>query len=114
MTSSKKDCTPWSKLARTRALLVFSLISFTRGPEIAYVVRDLCGMGLQCEVAGIKHMKFDVFQIPAVRFRARRQEHEVIPAPDDQGGRLERPEVLVPLRVALNVASVISVQDKLN
>src|SRR5580692_4042325 len=100
-------CAHRSKLARTKALLVsckvvaggmlvLLLISVTRGPELAYSVRDLCSMRLQCKVAGIKHVKFYVFEVPAVRFCARRQEHEIIASPDDQGGRLELPKVVVP------------------
>src|SRR5580658_436141 len=118
-------CAHRSKLARTKALLASctdadcSMIVlpdglFPRGPKLAYAVRDLGSVRLQCKVPGIEHVKFNMFEIPTVRFCARRQEHEVVPAPDDQGGRLELPEVVVPLGIALHVASVVSVQDKLN
>src|SRR5580698_5750931 len=95
-------CAHRSKLARTRALLVsckvcvkgvLPVISFTRGPELAYAVRDRCSVRLECKVPGLEHVKIHVFEIPAVRLCTRRQKHEIVTSPHDQGGRLELPEV---------------------
>src|SRR5260370_25480936 len=67
---------------------------------------DLLAVRLECEMAGLQHMGFYIFQITPVRRGAFRREDEVVFAPHDQGWWLILPEEGLELRVEGHIVPV--------
>src|SRR5690606_2381554 len=75
--------------------------------KVANECGDPRSVRLVSEVAGIEQMHLGVRIIPLVRFGAGDAEDFVVAAPHDQGRRPVRAEVRLPLRIELDVTTIV-------
>jgi hypothetical protein len=78
------------------------------------VRRDRPRVRLERKVAGVQEVDLGLREIAPVRLGAFREKNEVTLAPEDDGRRLTRAKVGVPLVVPLDVAAVVRVERELN
>ena len=83
------------------------------GKEVADGRRDLGGVGLQREMAGVEEADDGVGNVALERLRARRQEERIVLAPDGEERRLVGPEIVLEGRVERDVALIVAEQVEL-
>src|SRR2546428_12682192 len=84
------------------------------GKEVADGRRDLRGVGLQREMAGVEEADDGVRDVALERLRARRQEERVVLAPHREERRLVSSEIPLEGRVERDVALVVAEQVELH
>jgi len=83
------------------------------GQEVADGGRDLRGMGLQREVAGVEEAHDRVRHVAPEGLSARRQKKRIVLSPHRQEARFVGPEIALESRVERDVALVVSEQVEL-